>query len=37
VIGELATTQGKVKQEAHEVEEKLTTLTMQGFKEIVET
>jgi hypothetical protein len=37
VIGELATAQGKVQQATHEVEEKLTTLTAQGVKEIVET
>jgi hypothetical protein len=29
VIGELATAQGKVKQAAHEVEEKITSLTTQ--------
>jgi hypothetical protein len=37
VIGELATVQGKVKQEAHETEENITSLIAFGVKEIVET
>jgi hypothetical protein len=37
VIGELATTQGKVKKATYEAEEKLTALTAQGGEEIIET
>jgi hypothetical protein len=37
VIGELATTQGKMKQAAHETEEKLIALTAKRVEEIVET
>jgi hypothetical protein len=35
VIGEFFTAQGKVKQAAHEVEEKIIGLTVQGVEEIV--
>jgi uncharacterized protein YjbJ (UPF0337 family) len=37
VIGELETTQGKVKQATHDTKEKLTTLTVQGVEEILGT
>jgi hypothetical protein len=37
VIGEMETSQGKVKKATHETEEKLTSLTAQGVEEIVET
>jgi hypothetical protein len=36
IIGELVVVQGKVKKEAHDHEEKLTTLTMQVVEEILE-